>query len=855
MKNFWLLHIAGCKYVFGNAQAYTYAGYTYMALLDETSVEEASRDEWSLREGKATAGSLSLSLFDEDDFLNTLFAGFLASMARTQLMGDLAWGGSETTIDVMATGAFPASGDLHRGLECISYTGKTSTSFTGCTRGKYGSMKFHHPIEGDTDPDMYGNPYITSAPLANTWRRRLVTLYRADVDDRNTIGALSAVWAGYLNELRGQPDGSYRLTAPSLMGRLEETVGYQDAAGTAAKLAVLGEWRKWDASIFWYLDANWQAGYFTYKDTNADHTYGNTINFLACPVGVFQYLGELWANIRDAIYAETGNHVTLGYDGVDRGEDVFPVIRNTSTTRTVEITGPLEFFQALGFDGNIITIGPEDEVTAANPLARSFHSASPSKLYVEDLAPFQDYSFDYHYHKYIAAFVKNRVHEGYCVARIVGTGTDAYGDYLNLLQLGRAVNLCIWTDSEDYVPVRGVLFADAIDSITFILQVLTSTGGGQYNGTYDQISEWGLAIPEANIYIESFEALAGGRLREYVIASPTTAWDFLAEEMKLLGARLYQRDAQLAICPIGDDPVFAAREIELDDEAGDFAELIPEIELDTAFQVSLVRASYNWDENEEKFSVEDEIYQASESKALASDQSCALTTACKGLQYLDPQEAQSDLLAYCWDLWQKFGQGVFSITATILMDSVTSVYEGDVVRLTHSKLRSPISGTMGVATLTVSVWQARRLWQEGGIELVLLLFPQFLRTSTFAPCAEIVSYDDVTGELVVEDHTFCQRALDASFFHENDEVEIVRASVHAEGTKVDTTIADSNGSVLRVGTGLSFGGPAIAAGDLVRFQSWTAVVTRQKQHVALAGTDKLLNGTDPPFVLGGGGSI
>jgi hypothetical protein len=51
---------------------------------------------------------------------------------------------SVTTIPVDRTSAFATSGELLIGSERITYTGKTSTTFTGCTRGANGSSAASH---------------------------------------------------------------------------------------------------------------------------------------------------------------------------------------------------------------------------------------------------------------------------------------------------------------------------------------------------------------------------------------------------------------------------------------------------------------------------------------------------------------------------------------------------------------------------------------------------------------------------------------------------------------------------------------------------------------------------------------
>ena len=51
---------------------------------------------------------------------------------------------SVTTIPVVSTAEFVTPGAILIGSEVISYTGKTPTSFTGCTRGQYGSSNSAH---------------------------------------------------------------------------------------------------------------------------------------------------------------------------------------------------------------------------------------------------------------------------------------------------------------------------------------------------------------------------------------------------------------------------------------------------------------------------------------------------------------------------------------------------------------------------------------------------------------------------------------------------------------------------------------------------------------------------------------
>jgi hypothetical protein len=77
-------------------------------------------------------------------FLNTLALpqGAFFQDGVTTLTANIT--NADTTIPVVSTAEFLSAGTILIGAELISYTGKTATSFTGCTRGQYGSSNSAH---------------------------------------------------------------------------------------------------------------------------------------------------------------------------------------------------------------------------------------------------------------------------------------------------------------------------------------------------------------------------------------------------------------------------------------------------------------------------------------------------------------------------------------------------------------------------------------------------------------------------------------------------------------------------------------------------------------------------------------
>jgi hypothetical protein len=68
--------------------------------------------------------------------------GAFQDVAYTTLNGGI--NNSVTTITVVSTAGFLTAGELRITTEVITYTGKTATTFTGCTRGARGSANIAH---------------------------------------------------------------------------------------------------------------------------------------------------------------------------------------------------------------------------------------------------------------------------------------------------------------------------------------------------------------------------------------------------------------------------------------------------------------------------------------------------------------------------------------------------------------------------------------------------------------------------------------------------------------------------------------------------------------------------------------
>jgi len=105
----------------------------------------------------ATGGASTTTLYDERISVDTKILlipfsdaaeqdtapyGEFQDLSYTTLSGNI--NSSVTTVPVVSTSGFRSAGVIRINNEIISYTAKTSTSFTGCTRGDFGTSNASH---------------------------------------------------------------------------------------------------------------------------------------------------------------------------------------------------------------------------------------------------------------------------------------------------------------------------------------------------------------------------------------------------------------------------------------------------------------------------------------------------------------------------------------------------------------------------------------------------------------------------------------------------------------------------------------------------------------------------------------
>lgn len=130
------------------------------------------------KHGIGKSFDLSVGLMDTDITDGTAVRSYFDKpTAFCTLSADLAY--NATTINVDDTTGFESSSVLWVGNEAINYTGKTGTSFTGCTRSYAGNKAYNHSIESDV------SVWVSDKPFA--WLGREVWLYAIPMDPFGSI--------------------------------------------------------------------------------------------------------------------------------------------------------------------------------------------------------------------------------------------------------------------------------------------------------------------------------------------------------------------------------------------------------------------------------------------------------------------------------------------------------------------------------------------------------------------------------------------------------------------------------------------------------------------------------------------
>jgi hypothetical protein len=865
-KGWFYIKIAGIPYVYGSVRSLTIAGYTYKGLLKKDSIKETA-DKWQLKTGSGSGGSLSLTLINADDHFNALLATDLASMHSTRLTADMAYSDSAgETIHVEDTTGFAAAGTIYVGLETVTYTGTTATTFTGCQRAALGSWGSRHKIVGAAKPESDLNPVVTDQPV--DWTGRWLELYHGFTDEHAHASDAKLVWRGVLQEPQwGEGCLTVEWKALSLL-----TLFQRNVCGESIETSVpYATGDAWD----YYGDTgvkDWYAFYFFDEDVLVSATYLDPITsdpqvaVATIPAGVysdvddilgcsfFRGLGtplNLAADVRyvaDGMRARIMNNAEIGGTGVD----------------IIQLSLPPGVAEALGFPGyTLFNLNYATDIEAEDAPALSYQSAKTRKIYVSGLSTIGTPTLPNGFNNCYA--IETDLGDGpiWEVVRVMGTGTDGPGDpapgksYIEVGQRGRGFDQyagkgrAIFSVPDMGLPkIRRCVFMKNVNYLTALRYFMCSTDGSGYNGDYDVLPEGvGAAIPSDFLYATDWQRGAElGELRNYLFADPASLWELLSAECALLGLQLYLADGQIGVRRIG---VIAASESVKDFNEGHLQGLAPRIVRDAGMQIGSLLWSCNYNGARDEFGVEDVNFQSAKA---VSFQRPASEVAVQHRGYWSNDGDLTDVLRVTQDLFARFELPPCCLELFIPHHFCWAVDIGETIRLTHSRLVSPYSAVRGVTNLALYVYSIERNWSKLFDRLLCLVPRLSSPTGAIAPSAKVKSYTAHVGsddEVELYADTFSVN--DLTYFRETGlKVKILREadeSVTYEGVSAGL----SGSSILLPNPCLLSDGNPPADGDIVRYcdRADVALTTSQLLFTAVADyTTELLAGTDAAFLYG-----
>ena len=232
------LQIEGIPYIFVEKKfpkitADTSPTAAYYTTVEGLIVDESSNlgveidRETGVARGQAATFTLAFQAMSDLGYLDDIFSR-PSGTEVSRLTGDLTQ--ASTTILAADTAGFPAAGSAYLGKEYFNYSGKTSNSFTGVSRGQVGNKYVHHA----NSPSNYG--IISKKPII--WRGRYVTLWEHLVTPDGRLLSSSwmdtsdwgrEAWKGYIEEAAMPGVVGMGFTCLPLVRKLTQPVGLEIA--------------------------------------------------------------------------------------------------------------------------------------------------------------------------------------------------------------------------------------------------------------------------------------------------------------------------------------------------------------------------------------------------------------------------------------------------------------------------------------------------------------------------------------------------------------------------------------------------------------------------------------------------
>ncbi len=171
-------------------------------------------DPWK---GLSSGAAVRLRVIDGSGYVS----GLLGRGIETELDGAL--GRADATINVIDTTGFPSAGTIYVGNECVTYTGKTATSFTGCTRAVYSvgyATKLAALPDGKNPLRVATTPWRLEGRYVRIWAMPI----NAEGKAIYSFAEAQEIWVGNIDHLPLALDGVHYMLAASGLEKALQSV-------------------------------------------------------------------------------------------------------------------------------------------------------------------------------------------------------------------------------------------------------------------------------------------------------------------------------------------------------------------------------------------------------------------------------------------------------------------------------------------------------------------------------------------------------------------------------------------------------------------------------------------------------
>lgn len=777
--------------------------------------------------------SLNFTITDADGVFRALmFSPLDTTGGRTFLSSD--FDANDTTANVVSTADFNSSGVFYVGHEQVTYTGKTATTFTGCTRGVNSLFTTNGGTQYSTahtlrPGEAAGNataPVISAVP--RIYYNRAVALYLCHKEAAWSSKANSRLlWVGRIKTYEDLGNGNIVIGCRSILEALTSTV-------------LTDQFQCRPANDF-LIPTNVKMG--VRVDTNAvDYDAPSApanLNAVVIPdAGTYVAI--------DGLISSLNEQLSDWHDaGTTNARDLWEVsrvdnrVRVSVTTTSAIPDNAKEHFELLLSKWIWVKLGfdvPEGRVTG-EAIAGKLLKRVSSTLWelVSDRVVRTDYADLESLIPGDAFLVTDRT--GSFVTQPtfppnVGPGTEGF------LQLGDQVRPVSYDSVNarftvrafsgswgfvDIPTVRSDVEGPLLKQVwyergkagTLLLQLMLSSGVSTFNhATYDVYTAagLGLALPASLIDIESFETL--DLPYELLLVEPTSLGKLIERIAACAGRYIIFKDGKITLIHPGSDNPNASSTIDVTEDTKGRADDRPGLAYTTEGLINRVVLKYGSAGDTPLENVKDKgqheiMVEMSHS---ISDYGTRRTVEIDGTGILDPksviEHAIAPMLAY-------FSRPLATFSCTYNA-KLAHIAAGDIVTATFNAVPDPTDGSRGIVNLGAWVTETRFNWKTGVGELTAVLIPDLpqSRYAMFAPSARV---DDTqaNGGLSGSDKTLTcyahsysrssDTAADASWFVAGDRVHICELSPSdpAAPDQWDRTIDTVAGNAITLTVALS----------------------------------------------------